>query len=158
MVPAFQFIINQSGLPTEKDYPYAGIDRICNKAKTISKYIVNISGYENVPARNESLLRVAVAHQPVSVSIDATGYAFQLYSHGIFSGVCGKSQNHAVTIVGYGEEKGIKYWLVKNSWGSKWGESGYMRLMRENMDPDGTCGIAMDASYPVITNTSIIVA
>lgn len=146
---AFEFIRKQGGLTTEKDYPYLGIDGICNKAKARNQ-AVSISGYENVPAHNENLLKAAVAHQPVSVAIDAGGYAFQLYSRGIFSGSCGKDLNHGVTIVGYGEEKGNKYWLVKNSWATDWGESGYIRMKRDTRDKDGTCGIAMDASYPVI--------
>ena len=45
--------------------------------------------------------------------------------------------DHAVTVVGYGREKGMDYWLIKNSWGVDWGEDGYMRLQRGV----GMCGI-----------------
>jgi hypothetical protein len=55
--------------------------------------------------------------------------------------------NHVVTAIGYGTtEDGTKYWLVKNSWG----ESGYMRIQREVDTPEGLCGFAKEASYPVI--------
>ena len=69
---------------------------------------VTISGYENVPSNNETMLKAAAANQPVSVAIDGGGYAFQLYSSGVFSGICGRQLNHGVTIVGYGEVNGNK--------------------------------------------------
>ncbi|XP_027345625.1 zingipain-2-like [Abrus precatorius] len=149
MEKAFTFIKENGGLTTAKDYPYKGVDGTCNREKT-KHHVVNISGYENVPANNESMLKAAAANQPVSVGIDAGSYTFQLYSEGVFSGVCGKQLNHGVTIVGYGsEENGDKYWIVKNSWGADWGEFGYIRIKRDTFDKAGTCGIAMEASYPV---------
>ncbi|TKY66792.1 Senescence-specific cysteine protease SAG39 [Spatholobus suberectus] len=132
-----------------KRLPYEGVDGTCNKEKA-GHHAVNISGYEKVPANNEAMLKAAAANQPVSVAIDAGGYAFQLYSEGVFSGICGKQLNHGVTIVGYGSEViGDKYWIVKNSWGADWGESGYIRMQRDTFDEAGTCGIAMQASYPL---------
>nr|AIA26572.1 cysteine protease [Cicer arietinum]AJA74417.1 cysteine protease [Cicer arietinum] len=145
---AFSYIKKHGGLDSSKDYPYEGTDGKCNKAKA-EKHVVTINGYESVPAGNEKMLKAAVCYQPVSVATDAGGYAFQFYSKGIFSGSCGKDLNHGMTIVGYGEESGEKYWLVKNSWANDWGESGYVRMKRDITDKDGTCGIAMDATYPV---------
>ncbi|KAI4333863.1 hypothetical protein L6164_018620 [Bauhinia variegata] len=148
MDKAFAYIIEHGGLTTEKNYPYKGSDGICNKTK--AKHLaVNISGYENVPANNEEKLKAAAANQPVAVAIDAAGYEFQLYSEGIFTGKCGKELNHGVTIVGYGGEGKNKFWLVKNSWGSNWGESGYVKMKRDIEDERGVCGIAIEASYPV---------
>ncbi|CAL8134903.1 unnamed protein product [Prunus armeniaca] len=147
MEKAFSFI-KDNGLSTEKDYPYKGSDGICDE-DSLKNRAVNISGYESIPANSEKSLQAAVAHQPVSVAVDAAGYAFQLYSSGIFTGQCGKNLNHGVTAVGYGEDSGKKYWIVKNSWGPDWGESGYIRMTRDSVDKKGTCGIAMQASYPV---------
>lgn len=149
METAFTFIVKNGGLTTEKDYPYQGVDGTCNMKKA-AHHNVSISGYENVPASNETKLKAAAAHQPVSVAIDAGGYAFQFYSEGVFSGICGKQLDHGVTVVGYGEVNGEKYWLVKNSWGADWGEDGYIRMKRDTVDEDGICGIAMMASYPVV--------
>lgn len=148
METAFTFIINNGGITTEKDYPYQGVDGTCDTEKT-EHYAVSISGYEKVPADNEAKLKAAAAHQPISVGIDAGGYSFQLYSEGVFSGICGRQLNHAVTVVGYGEENRDKYWIVKNSWGSEWGESGYIRMKRDTFNKAGLCGIAKLASYPV---------
>lgn len=148
MNKAFEFIKMNGGITTESDYPYNGKDDPCQKAKT-KDHAATISGYETVPANSENNLQAAVARQPVSVAIDAGGYEFQLYSHGVFNGMCGHQLNHGVTVVGYGEDSGKKYWLVKNSWGTNWGESGYVRIERDSADTRGTCGIAMQPSYPV---------
>jgi len=58
--------------------------------------------------------------------------------------------DHAVLLVGYGTEGNDDYWIVKNSWGPKWGESGYIRMKRNVHSDSGLCGIAIDASYPNI--------
>ncbi|KAK7263716.1 hypothetical protein RJT34_31310 [Clitoria ternatea] len=148
METAFAFIEKNGGLTTTEDYPYEGVDGTCNKVKA-GHHVVNISGYEKVPANDEVMLKAAVANQPVSVAIDAGGYAFQLYSQGVFSGICGRQLNHGVAIVGYGEKNGDQYWIVKNSWGADWGESGYIRMKRGATNKAGICGIAMKGSYPV---------
>ncbi|KAI4371989.1 hypothetical protein MLD38_010277 [Melastoma candidum] len=71
------------------------------------------------------------------------------YSGGIFAGPCGTDMDHGVTVVGYGTTAdGTKYWLVKNSWGQSWGESGYIRMKKDVAAAEGLCGIAMQASYP----------
>ncbi|KVH95965.1 Cysteine peptidase, asparagine active site-containing protein [Cynara cardunculus var. scolymus] len=102
-----------------------------------------------VPANSESALLKAVSSQPVSVAIDASGSDFQFYSSGVFTGECGTELDHGVTAVGYGtSEEGTKYWLVKNSWGTSWGEEGYIMMQRDVDAKEGLCGIAMQASYP----------
>ncbi|PIN23306.1 Cysteine proteinase Cathepsin L [Handroanthus impetiginosus] len=150
---AFKFI-TENGITAYENYPYQGSQNYCNSQASNLSPSVMISGYENVPKNSESALMQAVANQPVSVAIDAHCDVFQQYKSGIFSESCGTNLNHAVTFVGYGvdEGTGTKYWLVKNSWGTSWGENGYMRLQRDVDAPEGLCGVAMDASYPVITN------
>ncbi|GAB4831392.1 hypothetical protein Ancab_005403 [Ancistrocladus abbreviatus] len=117
---AFQFIVDNNGLTTEANYPYTGSQGMCNSVAAAA----TISGYENVPANSESALILAVANQPVSIAIDASGKDFQQYSSGVYTGEqCGtdlaiSDLNHAVTIIGYGmTDDGTKYWLIKNSWG-----------------------------------------
>jgi len=66
---------------------------------------------------------------PLSVALDATYWSF--YSGGIYDSSCSSTRmNHGVLLVGYGEEKDVKYWIIKNSWGESWGEKGYIRLIR----------------------------
>jgi hypothetical protein len=97
----------------------------------------------------------AVAEGPVSIALDASGVAFQLYFGGIIRTLCGTSLDHGVLVVGYGTADTTlygktDYWLVKNSWGSGWGEKGYLRIKRD-MDKTGpgVCGLQQAASYPI---------
>ncbi|KAL7190955.1 hypothetical protein ACSBR2_023095 [Camellia fascicularis] len=144
---AFEFIVNNGGIDSEEDYPYKARDGTCDQYRRNTK-VVTIDDYEDVPENNEKALQKAVANQPVSVAIEAGGMAFQFYDSGIFSGKCGTALDHGVTAVGYGAENGVNYWIVKNSWGASWGESGYIRMER-NAGYTGKCGIAMEASYPI---------
>ncbi|XP_028752649.1 zingipain-2-like [Neltuma alba] len=147
MDDAFKFIIKNNGITSEANYPYKGVDGTYN-ANEEANHVATIKGYEDVPTNSEQALQKAVANQPVSVAIDASGSDFQFYSSGIFTGSCGTELDHGVTAVGYGVTGNTEYWLVKNSWGTEWGEEGYIRMQRNVAAQEGLCGIAMQASYP----------
>jgi C1A family cysteine protease len=138
----FQYIISNKGITSEASYPYKGVDGTCSKGKAVA---ATITSFKDIPAGDENSLLTAVAKQPVSVAIEADQLAFQFYSKGILSSGCGKNLDHGVLAVGYGTEGSTDYWIVKNSWGASWGESGYIRIKR-GLD---LCGIADSASYPV---------
>ncbi|KAK2984204.1 hypothetical protein RJ640_017317 [Escallonia rubra] len=141
MEDGFEFIVKNKGIATEAAYPYDAADGTCNSQEEAS-HAAKISGYEKVPANSEKALLKAVANQPISVSIDASGNAFQFYSSGVFTGDCGTELDHGVTAVGYGTTAdGTKYWLVKNSWGTSWGDSGYIMMQRGVAAKEGLCGM-----------------
>ncbi|XP_066353896.1 senescence-specific cysteine protease SAG39-like [Miscanthus floridulus] len=142
------------GLSEESAYPYLAVQSNCSALTKPA--VATIRGFQYVPANNESALRLAVSRQPVSVALDARSRAFQHYSSGVY-GAAGvvrcknSSLNHALTAVGYGtDEHGTRYWLMKNSWGTGWGEGGYVKIARDvATDAAGVCGLAVQASYPV---------
>lgn len=148
-VDAFGYIEQNGGITGEWNYPYVGKDGICDQNRA-SQSAAKINGYALVPKNNEFALMNAVSKQPVAAFVSSRGKEFQFYSGGVFTGNCDPSTlDHVVAIVGYGtSEDGKKYWLIKNSWSSHWGENGYMRLERNSGIPEGRCGIAVDASYP----------
>ena len=85
----------------------------------------------------------------MSVAIQADQKVFQTYKSGIFNSIdCGTELDHATNVVGWGQELGHEYWIMRNSWGPTWGENGYMRVaIREGA---GICGIQMNVDYAVI--------
>ncbi|CAI9276756.1 unnamed protein product [Lactuca saligna] len=96
MEDGFDFIVKNKGINTEVAYPYQATDGTCN-TKEEAVHAATITGYENVPANSESALLQAVANQPVSVAIDASGMGFQFYSGGVFTGDFGTDLDHGVT-------------------------------------------------------------
>uniref|UniRef100_A0A2N9FEE6 Peptidase C1A papain C-terminal domain-containing protein n=1 Tax=Fagus sylvatica TaxID=28930 RepID=A0A2N9FEE6_FAGSY len=127
---AFKYIILNQGIASEENYQYVAMNGTCDYQKA-SNYAAKISYFYDVPPNNEEALLQAVATQPVSVALDAKNPAFRFYSSGVYSGECGTETNHAVTTIGYGtNDDGTQYWLIKNSWGTHWGEDGYMRIKR----------------------------
>nr|QFG74498.1 MAG: papain family cysteine protease [Megaviridae environmental sample] len=145
---AMEYVINNKGIDTENSYPYTGNDGVCNYNSTNSGAI--FSNVINITKGDTHGLLDAVARiGPVSVAIDAE-YNFQLYKSGIFTSLtCSNtSLDHGVTVVGYGvSNKGIKYFIIKNSWNTGWGMNGYVYW---NRDIDNMCGIAEAASYPIV--------
>ncbi|KAL9259624.1 Cysteine proteinase RD21A-like protein [Drosera capensis] len=153
LIYAFEFIVN-NGISFEEDYPYTGREGTCDQARKTAR-VVAIDGFESVPRKDEKSLQKAVASQPISVSIDTGGRAVQLYESGIFTGQCGTKLDHSVVLIGYGTENGTDYWLLRSSWGPRWGENGYLRLERNIKHArTGKCGIAMEAFYPLKTKES----
>jgi len=142
MDQAFEFIIQNKGITTEAAYPYTAEDGTCNADVEPA---VTITGYTDVTSGDEDALAAAVNLGPVSVAIEADQACFQFYSGGILSDPsCGTALDHGVLAVGYNTAASGQYWIVKNSWGTSWGMSGYVNIAKGTDE----CGISMEPSYP----------
>ncbi|KAK8836074.1 hypothetical protein M9Y10_040030 [Tritrichomonas musculus] len=147
MTSAYDYVINsQNGQwCLENDYVYKAVDGTCKYSEY--NHVGSLSKYVNVVEGDEDDLAAKVEqYGPVAVAIDASNWSFQLYYGGIYDEPSCSSTNldHGVGCVGYGSENGTKYWIVRNSWGTSWGEKGYMKMLWK----DNQCGIASMASLP----------
>ncbi|CAG0890411.1 unnamed protein product [Darwinula stevensoni] len=150
MDQAFQYIKDNRGIDTETSYPYEGEDDVCRYNPSTRG--ADDTGYVDLPQGDEKALQKTVATiGPVSIAIDASHESFQFYSKGVYIEPQCSSQNldHGVLVVGYDvdAETGKAYWLVKNSWGTSWGDGGYVKMARNH---DNHCGVASQASYPLV--------
>lgn len=141
MIERAYIYFRKNGICSSIQCPYTATQGICKSCKSSS---IKIKSYINVRAL-EINIASAVSKQPVVVGIDASSKQFRYYKSGIFVGPCNRNVNHAVVIVGYGSENGTMYWIVRNSWGVEWGESGYIRMKRGL----NLCGINDMVSYPI---------
>lgn len=145
---AFQYIKENGGIDTESAYPYEAIDDTCKFSK--GNVGATDKGFVDVPSGDEDALMKAIATVgPVSVAIDASHESFQFYSTGVyFEPQCDSEQlDHGVLAVGYGTENGQDFWIVKNSWGTSWGDKGFIKMARNK---NNACGVATQASYPLV--------
>ncbi len=145
MGTAFQYA-HDNGMMLEKDYPYAGVDQTCQYDK--AKVVVTPTGGDQVATNNANALKTAIADGPVSVAIEADTFVFQFYQKGILNSKnCGTNLDHGVVAVGYGQDgSGKQYYIVRNSWGSSWGNKGYVWIAI--VDGAGICGIQMEPVFP----------
>jgi len=146
---AFKYLITNGGQMATADYPYTAADGTCKFDAT--KVVAKISNYADVPKDDCATLLEFAGTQPTSVAIAAN--AIKNYKSGVFTNpLCGTNLNHGVAIVGYSFDTIANkwYWIVRNSWGTSWGEEGYIRMDRNTSPKTGICGICMAASAPKI--------
>ncbi len=129
-----------------KDYPYTARDQRCMKEKIPT--VLRIKNHTLIPSGLNSQMERMIRVRPLSVGICVTSGVFMDYKSGIITKDCIVDEyNHIVSIVGAGTENGIPYWIVRNSWGSGWGENGYVRIARSADGAVGVCGIAYYPEY-----------
>jgi len=170
---AYAQIVKMGGLSTEASYPYAGVDEPCNNSAVHP--VAKITGYVDLPSNEYAPVMNAVATLgPLAIAVDASSWSD--YYGGVFDGCNNVNPDidHLVQLVGYGTDPTAgTFWLVRNSWGSDWGEDGYIRLLRHtsnnpcgidtspqdglgcnggppNVTVCGNCGILYDVTYPTL--------
>lgn len=118
------------------------------------RHVVTIDGFERVKKNSVHHLKQAVTGQPVSIGVEADKKVFHHYVGGVIddSAGCGTEIDHAVLVVGYNATGPLPYWIVKNSWGESWGESGYVRLGMNSDNKEGMCAILARPLYPTKTS------
>merc|ERR1712126_78726 len=144
------YIAENGGIDTEEAYPYE------ESSSTECRFDANgigakITGKKTLLQGSEFALKRALAKfGPVSIAVDVER-SFQMYESGVYHGDdCGpRHLNHAILAVGYGtdEETGKDYWIVRNSWGTSWGEEGYIRVER---NAGNMCGVASECYVPIM--------
>jgi len=144
---AFNYTMQYGSCDTES-YPYTAKTGECHDSKC--KNLINTTGCMNLwtgdVATTEDLLEDFVGYQPVSVAVSAGNMIWMSYGGGIVDDLdCYDTDDHGVLVVGYNtSESGVKYWIVKNSWGGDWGVDGYIHIARGK----NICGIGSDPSVP----------
>ncbi|CAI2373477.1 unnamed protein product [Moneuplotes crassus] len=143
---AFRYI-SENGLTFEGTYPYVGQDQKCKYDPLYKR--ITAKGPFVIEEGNEEQLVESIRHAgPVSVAYQVVD-DFRFYESGVYSSNdCENTKsdvNHAVLATGYGVETGLKYYEIKNSWGSDWGDEGFFKIERDQ----NMCGIAVCNSYPL---------
>lgn len=153
----FWYVHDNGGINTEESYPYTGWTDSCFAQFPTSDY-TTVTAVNHVTAYKDDQMMASIAQGPVSITIAADADAFMNYSSGVLTDAQCKRDSifpykldHAVTAVGYGndEASGLDYYLVRNSWGSSWGDAGYVKLERMMKDSSkGTCGMLKISNWP----------
>ncbi|KAH3803140.1 procathepsin L-like [Dreissena polymorpha] len=145
MTNAFNYI-RRRGVSTEKCYPYSGQDGRCRYRRRIG---ASIRGYRNVGKSEHSLASALSRVGPIAVAADCSDRGFSLFKCGIYYNPnCQANRpNHAMVLVGYVYSTAGNYWIIKNSWGTTWGDKGYVYMAKDKGD---NCGLRNFASYPTL--------
>lgn len=149
---AYNTIEKLGGLESESDYPYDAVNEECHYNQ--SKAVVSVVNALNISSNETKMAQWLVRHGPISIAINANAMQFYVggVSHPLKLLCSPESLDHGVLIVGYGKSsypifhKELPYWIIKNSWGHRWGEHGYYRVYRG----DGTCGLNKTPSTSIV--------
>lgn len=140
---AFEYVKNAGGLETDEVYPYTSYyDVTGNCVSNSADYVVTVDDYYSL-SDEDSMISHIFSTGPISVCLDASSWSS--YVSGIIT-TCGMDVDHCVQAVGINMDEG--YWIVRNSWGTEWGNEGYIWLASgSNM-----CNIAYDPNYVEVSS------
>jgi len=134
---AVDYLASSGGSCIQTDYPYTARTGTCQK-----KCTPKIKPNKSQMGTSEKALSDALSRWPVGVAVSASG-GFQSYHSGVFTGPCGTQLNHAILAVGFTTASPNSYWMVKNSWGTTWGASGYINMAQGK----NLCGINQHTAW-----------
>ncbi|XP_073419389.1 cathepsin W-like [Dendrobates tinctorius] len=143
---AYKSIIEQKGLVSEKVYPYKAVAQKCKRINSVK---TTIKKYISLPKNEQAMANFVKINGTIVVRLNATG--LKPYLGGVIhpKSCDVKKLNHAVLAVGYSKDTKVPYWIIKNSWGKNWGESGFFRLYYGK----NICGVAESPTSAVVTKT-----
>jgi len=143
---AYNWLIANGGVGLYADYPWTGDPSTCYASST--QKVAALDHYDNVkPSCDVDAATDAIINSgPLSIAVDASCDTFMYYSGGVLMKGCGSSVNdHALTLVGFNADADTPYWIAKNSWGTSWGDQGYMYIsmsLADSMAPGVNCGVS----------------
>lgn len=145
---AYSYVVTAGGITTAASYPYvSGTTEVSGTCtfNSSSQPLLPITGYVEV-AEGEPSLMATLNNGPPSICLAAT--VFQTYVSGVIT-TCDTDVNHCIQAAGYGTDPttGLPYWLLRNQWGTYWGENGYVRIARGS----NLCLLSNDINYPTFT-------
>jgi len=143
---AYQYVISAGGVESESSYPYTAEDGTCafNAANVVAK----ISSWQYVTQSQDeaAMQQFLYSNSPISICVDASTWSS--YNGGVIttSSGCGDSLDHCVQATGWSQQSGMTVWNVRNSWGTDWGNSGYIWVQLGS----DVCGIAEVVTSPSV--------
>jgi len=143
MTNVYNYMLSAKGVASEASYAYNGKQNGCGAGgKTHKGCIQRFMAVNNEAAMTDALHKVG----PIAVAVQAGVRSFQMYSTGVYTDkACGATGiDHAVAVVGYGSQNGQNYYIVRNSWGTGWGEGGYMKMI------PSICQVTKYGYYPIM--------
>jgi len=144
---AYEYVVSAGGLATNAAYPYDGQDGTCRNMTGQEQD--PITGYKLViPAGStdeKTMAEFMSSQQPISTAVDASEWS--TYTGGVLlASQCGQEVDHGVQIIGYNGLDENGYWIIRNMWGSSWGENGFIRLQFGK----NTCGLTCLPTFPTL--------
>ncbi len=134
---AFEEMMDMGGVELESDYSYTSVQSTCRL--DVGKFVVHVADCYRYILNSEDKIKDLLHEMgPIALAVDAVDLTD--YYGGIIDLCKNYGLNHAVLLVGYGIENNIPFWIIKNSWGTDWGENGYVRVRRDV----NACGMVND--------------
>jgi len=141
MTGVYDYVVKMGGIALESEYSYKGALGNCQSPKRRVSKMAKYVNVNNPQTMTEAIQTVG----PVAVALQAGIRSFQMYRGGVYNDAsCNGNIDHGVTAVGYGIEGGVHYYVIRNSWGTGWGENGHMKISRD------VCQVSKYGYYPIL--------